>query len=484
MVKKILLVFAGKKTNIPRLPISCMALAAYLREHGYSSKIIDLRINPNFKKLNFKEYLCIGVSSETGIALKSAIKISKYIKEYYPEIPIIWGSYHASFLPEETLNNLYVDCIVKGEGEKALLKVIKDIERGGLKRCLKKIYEEKEFVNMEKIPLSAYDLVDINNYSDAIEGIGYESSRGCPHRCKFCYTHSFHRLKWRYKSPKKVTKEIEYLIKRYKSKRIKFLEDNFFTNKGRALEIAKCFIKKKLNIEWYATIRIDYISTYTQEELKLLKDSGFKIAILGAESGSQKMLNFITKDITTNQIRQAVQNCVKAKIMPQISFMSGFPTETKKDVLETLDLYDEIINMNPKNIEVNSLFIFSPYPGTDLYDIAIKYGYNPPKTLEAWSEWQFNHLKNINWFKKSYRKYLHTMALISRFKFFIHRINFVEKEFVEKKFNLNALTKIAFYMFVKFYTTSAEIRWKRRLFNLAPEWWIYERIRNLKTEIY
>ena len=484
MTKKILLVFAGRKTEIPRLPISCMALAAYVREEGYSPDIIDLRLDDNFKRLNFKEYLCIGISAETGIALKSAINISKYIKENYPEIPIIWGSYHASFLPEETLNNTYVDCIVKGEGEKAFINVIKDIENKGIKGCLKKIYEEKDFMNMEDLPLAAYDLIDLNKYSDAIEGIGYESSRGCPHRCKFCYIQYFHRFKWRYKSPKKVVKEIEYLLKKYQAKKIKFLEDNFFTSKKRALEIAEEFIKKKLDIKWNATIRLDYLSKYTQEELKLLKDAGLYIAILGAESGSQKILDFINKDITTQQIKQAVQNCVKAEIMPQISFMCGFPTETKKDTLETLDFYDEIINLDKEHIEVNSLFIFSPYPGTELYDLAIKYGYKPPKTLEEWSEWQFNHLKNINWFNKSYRKYLHTMALISRFKFFTHRINFVDKEFVNKKFNLNRITSILFYLFVHFYKASAEFRWKRRLFNFAPEWWVYERIRNFTTEIY
>jgi len=483
MSKKILLIYAGKKANVPRFPISCMALAAYLREHKYSPEILDLRINPNFENIDFNQYLCVGISTETGEALKYAIKISKHIKKINPELPIIWGGHHASFHPEETLDNPYIDCIVKNEGEQALLNSIKDIEKDSLKGCLKKIYEEK-FIDIEKLPLAAYELVDIQKYSDAIEGFGYESSRGCPHRCKFCYANLFHRSKWRSKSVKKTTKEIENLVNIYKTKKIRFLEDNFFVNKKRALEIAESFIKRKLNIEWTATIRFDYLSTYKQEELKLLKESGYWVAILGAESGSQKTLDFITKDITTKQIEVGVKKCLDASLMTQISFMAGFPTETKEEVLETLNFYDKIVNFDKKHVEVNGIFIFCPYPGTDLYQIAINHGYKPPKTLEEWGEWQFNNLRNVNWLKKKYRKYLQNISLISRFKYFTHRINFSEKEYIDKKFKLNPLTKIAFKAFIKFYVTSAEFRWKRRLFNYAPEWWVYEKIRNLKMEIY
>lgn len=485
MSKKVLIVFAGRKTNVPRIPMSSLVLAAYIRERGYFPEILDLRIDDDFKKIDFNQYLCVGIGSETGVALKSAISISKYIKEKYPKIPIIWGSYHASFLPKETLENYYVDCVVKGEGESALIDVLKDIEKDRIKGCYKKIYEEKEFLDMEKLPLAAYDIINIKKYSDAFEGIGYESSRGCPHPCNYCYAHSFHKSRWRHKSTEKVLKECEYLINKYGVKKFRFLEDNFFVNKERALNIAKGFIKKNFNIFWTATIRLDYLSNYSQEELKMLKKSGFWVAIVGAESGSQRILDYIEKGLTVKQIKIAIENCIKAGIMPQISFMAGFPTEKKEELLETLNLYDEIINLDKENIEVNSVFTLCPYPGTKIYNTLIKeYNHKTPKTLEEWSNWQFNNLKNVTWFNKSYKNYLHTMSMISRFKFFVHRIKFVNQEYIKKKFKLNFITKIFFDIFVGFYKLSAEIRWKKRAFNFAPEWWIYEKIRNFTTEIY
>ena len=90
-MKKILLVYAGIKSKLPRFPLSCLVLASYLRKNGYDPEIYDARIEPGISKINQEKYSCVCISSMTGRALKSAIEISKFFKAYNPIFPVIWG---------------------------------------------------------------------------------------------------------------------------------------------------------------------------------------------------------------------------------------------------------------------------------------------------------------------------------------------------------------------------------------------------------
>ncbi|MBU1849749.1 MAG: cobalamin-dependent protein, partial [Nanoarchaeota archaeon] len=132
-MKKIILIFPKTGYDFATIqapPHGLLTMAAHLLKAGFDVKILDQRVNKNFKK-NLKkalnESLFVGISSMTGLQLKFAINISKYIKKSYPKTSIVWGGIHATILPDVTIKEKFVDFIIKGEGEETILELAKAI---------------------------------------------------------------------------------------------------------------------------------------------------------------------------------------------------------------------------------------------------------------------------------------------------------------------------------------------------------------------
>ena len=473
MNKKILLVKSGEKSNLPRVPLEILELASWIRKNGYEPTILDTRITnwiTNDWTFPFEEYLTICISSYTGPDLKEGIHISQYVKKYYPKIPIIWGGHYVSSEPEQAINNNYIDAIVVGEGEIALLNILKSIEN----KTFKKGVYYQEIIDMDKLDITAYDLVNINNYLDGKSGeVSYPPTRGCFNRCRFCYNLNFHKQKHRRKSIDKIISEIEKLKGMYHPKKIKLVGDNFFANKKQALDL----LKKLKDIKWSSTIRIDCLSRFTDEEMQILKDSGCWLLALGAESGSQKILDYLHKDITPEQTLIVAEKCSRYGILPVFSMMIGIPGEEWEDVLQTLDLYDRIDKI--KGTETNGLFIFDFYNGVPIYDEAEKWGYKKPSSIEEWSNIKLLSIKRP-WHDKMGPS-LETISKISRFKYFYKHMKYFSKESVKRKTGLpNWLIMLGIIPF----RISAFIRWKLRFFKLGYEWNLFFKMLSKYSEIY
>lgn len=479
--KKVLLVFAGPKTDLPRFPMSILVIASYIRKHGFHPTILDLRVR-DYKDINPDNYLAIGISSISGVSLKEALKFAEFIRKNNEKIPIIWGGVHVSFFPTQSIINNYVNIIVKSEGEETFRELLKRIYSGKRYDNIKGTVvlkdrkpfhnPDREFIDINKLDLPAYDLIDINRYSESLEYFSYESSRGCPHRCKFCYVSNFHKKKWRAKSAEKVIRELKEIVRLYNPKKIDFVEDNFFVDKKRVEKITKGIIKNKFTFRWMGFCRADYISKSDDEFMGLLKKSGCELLSIGVESGSPTMLKKITKDITLEQVMNAARKCIKHNIMPVMSFIIGTPGETKKEMYETLDFYDKLYMLSDK-LEINGLFVYGPYPGTPIYEEAVNLGYRPYTSLEGWASWKYTDINNTPWLSKNYKKQLETISIISRFRFFVHRLSLYSKQFKKKKLK-SKVNMILYDAFIPLMKTDADLRWRLRFFSFAPEWRIYQ----------
>ena len=121
-----------------RPPDSLLAVAAEPNKEGYKIKIIDQRIDKNWKEIlkrELKDTMLFGTTAMTGPQIKYALEASKFVKEN-SDVPVVWGGVHASLMPEQTIQNKYIDIIIKGEGDFVLLDIIKAIEKGkNLKEC-------------------------------------------------------------------------------------------------------------------------------------------------------------------------------------------------------------------------------------------------------------------------------------------------------------------------------------------------------------
>jgi len=481
--KKILLVFPGafaskvQKKILVNLPLSVLQLAAYIMERGYQVKVFDMRIQDiNEIKNEIKDFSIIGFSCMTGLQIKYGLEFAKYVRQINDKVQFIWGGVHPTLFPEESLKNPLVDFIVKGEGEESLYELLEtlcngktanidDIKGIGYKQNgLPKVNADREFLDMEQLPLAAYQLVDITRYPNILTAFDYQSSRGCPFRCAFCYNTAFNKRKYRAKSPEKVVDELSNLCNKFNVKKFSFNDDEFFINKNRVEKICSLIIEKNLKIEWNASCRLDIIRKYPDPLMKLIRESGCKNLNFGAESGSPEILKKITKDITTEDILLGAKHTIDNGIIPYMSFMGGFPGETIEDTLKTKEIITELKKINP-HILSNGIFIFNPYPGTPLYEEAIKLGANLPDTFEGWGNYIFKYDADLPWVSVKHKKILKLLFYMVRFNFYLHELSF--RPGYSNSFRLFAKTLLSPWIL------SAKIRWKFNFFILPVEWYLW-----------
>lgn len=373
-------------------PIAYLMLASALEEAGFTVSIIDERVEKRFYDLLVREIKSgpyfIGFTSLTGPQITSNLRVCKMVRAIDPKIPIIWGGVHSSLLPETTIESPYIDIIVKGEGEETIIELAHVFKNKiPLTNVSGIIYKEngtvkenpdRDFVDLDRYPRPAWHLIENNIASYEVK---IQTSRGCPYKCTFCYNLRFNKGRWRFKNGEKVLDEIQYLVKRFGIHKIDFIDDEFTINKKRVYEICEGLRKKNLGVKWSCDIRVDRI---TDDFIKTMKKSGLERLYIGVESGSQKILDFINKGITVEQIKEAAWILKKYDVNCSFSFVVGFPTETKEDIDSSIKLSEYLHSIN--NSWRSLLFFYTCYPGTPLYELVKKeYGFNEPSNLKGWS---------------------------------------------------------------------------------------------------
>jgi len=333
---------------------------------------------------------------------------------------------------------------------------------------------DREFMDLDRLPLPAYDLLALDKYADLLDSFSYESSRGCPFRCKFCYNQNFHKRRWRAKSTEKVLNELETITSRYHPGKILFVEDLFPVSRRRTLEICRGMIERKLGVRWTSYYRADQLSRYSDGDVALLSESGCDELSIGVESGSPRTLKIIGKDITPEQVIVSVRKCLKYDIMPVMSFIIGFPLETPEDMYQTLDFYDQLMALGDK-VEINGLFVYSPYPGTPMYELAVEHGYQPFDSLEGWSEWNFDDLANTPWCEGKYREQLDAISTIARFRYFRHRLGLYPSQLRRGRL-ASGLNRFLYALVGPVFGWLADFRWKRRFFSFPWEWKLWRKV--------
>ncbi len=489
---EILLIYPGEKFVKPRLPLGLIVLATHCNAEGFSCRIIDERV----EELTSEDILSpdlIGISTMSGEPLKSAINTARRIKETRPDVPLIWGGPHPSAYPVQTAESDLADFVVKAEGELpfvALCRRILEDEncddlpavafRGKDGNIVNNPVSDS-WIDMDNLRFPEYGLVEIKKYADHDDGFSYEASRGCPYKCTFCYVEFFHNRKWRGKSVDKIIEELKRVKQEIGVKKLYFSDDNFFGNKKRSLEICSRMIEEGLSFQWQATIKADVFARFTDDEAKLIKDSGCFLLAIGAESGSERILKEIKKGITPEQVKISVARCVEHEIMPQVSFVTGFPFEEDEDLEKTINLYNELMACG-ENVEINGLFIYLPYVGTPMFDTAVEYGYKPSSTLEGWVHFDYNSAHNNPWITQKKRKKLEAMSSIARFKYLYHRFELYSDEYRSQKLK-SPFVKLGYHVFVKLFAKMADLRWKHMYFDYAIEWrlWRYLTFRIFKV---
>ena len=452
----------------PSLPLGLLQAAAVASQH-YQVRIIDQRVHPNWirslRNIISKDTICVGVTSLTGNMIREGLKFSKYVKEHY-NLPVVWGGVHASLLPEQTLENREVDIVVAGEGGISLYELTKAIDEGNSFSNIKGIWykingnpvanPERPFTNLAELPDTPYHLVDINDYLPLYKGrrsIFFQSSIGCPYKCTYCYNNVFNRGSWRSLSAEETLARIGRLVEKHHNiDDIYFVDDNFFVDLKRSREIIEGL--RKLDVTWQIQ-GVDIVSLERMDDsfFQLLEESGCLRLTIGIESGSARIRALMNKKGTTHDILETVERLNKFNLIIYCSFIVGIPGETSRDIKETIALLLRMLKVN-NNVRNSPFYIYTPYPGTKMYEMVAKRGFNPPASLEEWAECEWDKT-TIGGMKKFYAG-LHFCSL------------FLDKKTEEYE------VPIIIRLLTNIYRPIARFRIKRLFFGIMFEKWLFE----------
>ncbi len=400
------------------VPIGVIALAAYLEARGVGVEILDCRFYTPAEamaKLDaaIPRHRFFGISAMTS-QVKHALQISDRIRTFAPSAITIWGGVHATLFPEETCRDPAVDYVFKGEAEKGLHDLITLLHEGPpapdtLSRIEGLCYKEPDGTvrvnaegpppEMDDLPLPAYHLLEIEKYvgrrtmdGRPMRGLDILTSRGCPYRCAFCVVPFLSNRKWRSLSVERVLADIETLVSRHDLSYLWFMDDYFFGNKRWVNGVVDGILARARKFVWEANVRADnFRDTFVNDGLLArMRASGCYALRMGLESGSERVLKLISKDVKVPMLTGAVEAAARHGIMTVGTWLMGVPSETRREIQETLALIQKVHETSPLDPHW-APGIYRPYPGGELYHMALESGFVPPKTLRDWADF------NLHW---------------------------------------------------------------------------------------
>jgi len=374
-------------------PLGICYLASVLRENGFNDiTLIDAEIERDLESVissTLKENPdIIGISAMT-FSFLYALKLAKKLKEK-TDVPIVVGGPHVDFYPMEVMSHKCFDIGVIGEGEYTFLDIVKLLRKNKKEDFIRKLGKidgivfrrgnkiirtrERPFIkNLDEIPFPARDLLDIKKYHHTYLSNPFVSmitSRGCPYRCSFCSRTKWN-LVWRAHSPEYVVSEIKHCIDKFGITSFQFFDDTFTVSKERVLKISNLIRKEKLKVKIVCLSRVD---TVDREVLRAMKQAGVETISFGFESGDEDVLKAMNKGTTIKQAKKAVALCREVGIDSIGYFIVGYPSETKKSILNTIKFIKEA---RPSWFKAN---LFVPYPGSTIYEKLIREG----KIVDFW----------------------------------------------------------------------------------------------------
>ena len=320
-------------------------------------------------------------------------RIAREVKRINPKIHTVVGGYHASAVPESTINSEAIDQIVVGEGEHAMLKIVRGnrepILYGARASFAELPWPDRELIKNERTVIVAKE-------QSGQRITAFQSHRACPFRCKYCLDGENKvlypefgpkdRIPIGYRDVDDLLSEIEAATERYQLDLIKFTDPTWNTSIPWVLEFCRKKIARKIDVPFYPAIHAGLV---TGEMAHLLKAAGCHEVACGVESGSPKILKQIGKGTTVKSITRGVRFAQEAGIIVRGYFILGMPDESDEDIRLTEKLAEEL------KLDEYGFTILCPYPGTTMYDPEVHSDIDWASTDEYGNDfWRTNHLSN------------------------------------------------------------------------------------------
>lgn len=381
------------------LPLGLGYIGAILSAAGHEIEVLDINalryddqeVDKYIRESNY-DIAGIGGLITVYNEVKSLIGLCK---KHHPGRPVMAGGSVVTSIPMTFMKKTGADIGVIGEGELTCLELLDILEHGGNLKNVKGImFRNKNgdivscaprtmIQKLDDLPFPRYDLFPMDVYlknpigwlnvkkwengksdNNQMTSINLSSSRGCVFKCIYCY-HDFMGANYRKRSPENIVDEIEFLLKNYGPLYYHFIDDNFVTYRKNVFEFCQLIRKRKLDIYWGCSGRVNSMD---EKLLLAMKEAGCKFITYGVESGSQRMLNVMNKKVKVEDVKHVLRLTMKHIGYPSCTFIVGTPGENRETIQETIDFCKDL-SLSPE-----AIFFITPYPGTPLYNMALKNG--------------------------------------------------------------------------------------------------------------
>lgn len=397
---------------VTELPLGLLSLSAYLKKNtAVDIKLVDFNVVLNkmesfaygsFAELFHGFFLAkewvdyapniIGISTLFTPAYHNMIDFARVARDLFPRALIIAGG----GVPTNMYNEIFresacFDALCYGEGEKPLLELVKATDKKELlknhpswitgdKVENKQSFQHDFIENLDEIPFLDYDILNLDDYKlnpllslfplekeRNKKGMSIMTSRGCPHRCCFCSSHTVHGRKMRYNSLGRVKEDLWRLKTQYGAETIVFFDDHFLADKQRVYEIFDLMKNRQLTAFFPNSLALYALD---RKMLEALKSVGVNDLVLSVESGSDRVLKEIMhKPLDLSVVKSVVDDCRQLSIASDISILIGLPGERKQD-LEDARFFLKTLNGSWFRIS-----IATPLVGSEMFDICVKNNY-------------------------------------------------------------------------------------------------------------
>ncbi len=381
-----------KAYRSPGFPVGIALIASYLESRGVPVQMLDLAVQRNWQealknRMDRDSFGIVGISLQIT-QYEEASQMARFIRQNYPKTKIVFGGSFPSSAPGDCLGNPDVDVVCCSEGEHTMLQLIQAWEQGQPLETVEGIaFRGKDgavvqtprralIENLDQMPMAAYHLLDLEPYISAEHTSDFTgkknrcmeliTSRGCPYHCIFC--HSFFGKEFRGRSPEHVFNEILFLHETYKVSEFVIWDDTFTMDIRRAKDICDLIVRSgiKITLQLRGGVRVEAMD---EELMAKLKAAGVETMCVGIESAVWRVQKMIKKNLKIEKVDQLLSLARKYRITTIGLMMLGFPGEKVDEIKESIRWASNSL------LDYTFFSIVTPFPSTELYDIAIREGY-------------------------------------------------------------------------------------------------------------
>jgi radical SAM superfamily enzyme YgiQ (UPF0313 family) len=393
------------------MPFSLLTVAKPLLDEGLADVVLfdGNQAKPGdwsrFLDENLDQSTCIGVSIMTGGGqIGHALEMVREAQERGGCPPVVFGGPHVNVLARQTAEHELVDAVLSGPGQNAMPAFVEAcvgrrawddvpgllMRRGGT--YIEGPANPPRTGLMGRYP---WHLLDVRGYirddpTVATRTLNYVSSQGCVYKCRFCYELTYQR-KYSAMAAGGLVADIAELQNIYGINGVKFYDADWFVNLRRATAFCDELVGRGLDIAWAASINPNDILKARRARVPLLElvaASGGRRLLMGVESGNDRVLrDVVRKEVTRAQILDVAEDIAANGLLGSYTFIVGFPGESEGEQEDTYRLIADLRSLEP--VPETRVHLFAPYPGTPLYDTAIRHGFEPPGSLEGWSRFDY-----------------------------------------------------------------------------------------------